>query len=223
VGPSTESGQLHGDDGLRPGGFDPRHDPPEPRSWGRGSRAPVSRVTNVLGEQGEQLRRTPIEGPIPYLYLDAAFLDAHWARTVENVWALVAYRVDGTGHRRRHQVPEALRCLEKGFAASTQFYAFAREHWVRIRSTNGLERLYGGVKRRTRSIGAFPDRDSAVRLVTAVALETAHVWADRRCLDMSLLKAEQPTATAPRLPAPPPPPRSSPSPRRSPRVGCPSS
>lgn len=264
------------------------------------SRSTVSRVTKVLGEQVEQLRRTPIEGPIPYLYLDATFLDARWARTVENVSALVAYGVDATGHRRLlavtlgaeeseqswtelltqvcdrglsgvqlviaddhrglanavrrqvpearrqrctvhlernvltkvpqrlrarvakqlrvifeapgltearkrlhdfaqglgHQVPEALRCLEEGFAAATQFYAFPREHWVRIRSTNGLERLHGEVKRRTRSIGAFPDRDSALRLVTAVALETAHVWADRRYLDMSLLKAEQPTVVA---------------------------
>jgi putative transposase len=264
------------------------------------SRSTVSRVTKVLAEQVEQLRRTPIEGAIPYLYLDATFLDARWARAVENVSALVAYGVDGTGHRRllavtlgaeeseqswtelltqvcdrglsgvqlviaddhrglanavrRHlpevrrqrctvhlernvltkvpqrlrarvakqlrgifdapaapearkrlhdfaqglgrQVPEALRCLEDGFAAATQFYAFPCEHWARIRSTNGLERLHGEVKRRTRSIGAFPDRDSALRLVTAVALETAHVWADRRYLDMSLLKTEQPKVVA---------------------------
>jgi transposase-like protein len=264
------------------------------------SRSTVSRVTKVLGEQVEQLRRAPIEGPIPYLYLDATFLDARWARTVENVSALVAYGVDGTGHRRllavtlgteeseqswaelltqvcdrglsgvqlviadghrglanavrRHlpearrqrctvhlernvlakvpqrlrgriakqlraifdapavaearkklhdfaqglgrQVPEALGCLEEGFAAATQFYVFPREHWARIRSTNGLERLHGEVKRRTRSIGAFPDRDSALRLVTAVALETAHVWADRRYLDMSLLKVEPPKVVA---------------------------
>jgi putative transposase len=264
------------------------------------SRSTVSRVTKVLSEQVEQLRRAPIEGPIPYLYLDATFLDARWARAVENVSALVAYGVDGTGHRRllavtlgaeeseqswaelltqvcerglsgvqlviaddhrglanavrRHlpevrrqrctvhlernvltkvpqrlrarvakqlrgifdapaaadarkrlhdfaqglgrHVPEALRCLEDGFAAATQFYVFPCEHWARIRSTNGLERLHGEVKRRTRSIGAFPDRDSALRLVTAVAIETAHVWADRRYLDMSLLKAEQPKVVA---------------------------
>ncbi len=59
---------------------------------------------------------------------------------------------------------------------------------MRIRSTNGLERLHGEIKRRTRSVGAFPDRQSALRLVTAVALETTQVWGDRRYLDMSLLK-----------------------------------
>jgi putative transposase len=256
------------------------------------SRSTVSRATKVLEERVEALRRAPIEEPIPYLYLDATFLDARWARSVENVSALVAYGVDSRGHRRllgisigteeseqswaellgqlcerglsgvelviadehrglanavrRHlpearrqrcivhlernvltkapqrlrarvakqlrlifdaasaadakrrlgefasglgrQVPEALRCLEQGFDAATQFYAFPKEHWVRIRSTNGLERLHGEIKRRIRSVGAFPDRQSALRLVTAVALETTQVWSDRRYLDMSLLK-----------------------------------
>jgi transposase-like protein len=63
--------------------------------------------------------------------------------------------------------------------------AFPMEHWIRIRSTNGLERLNGEIKRRIRSVGAFPDRDSALRLITAVALETTRVWSDRRYLDMS--------------------------------------
>lgn len=256
------------------------------------SRSAVSRATKVLEEQVEALRRSPIDEPVPYLYLDATFLDARWARSVENVSALVAYGVDSSGHRRllgvsvgaeeseeswselldqlcerglsgvqlviadehrglanavrrllpeakrqrcavhlernvltkvphrlrarvakqlRHifdapsladakqrlrefasalgrQVPEALRCLEDGFAAATQFYAFPKEHWVRIRSTNGLERLHGEIKRRIRSVGAFPDRQSALRLVTAVALEKTQVWSDRRYLDMSLLK-----------------------------------
>ena len=256
------------------------------------SRSTVSRVTKVLGEQVEALRREPIQGPVPYLYLDATFLDARWARKVENVAALVAYGVTMDGHRRllgvsigaeeseaswaellgqlverglsgvqlviadehrglllavrrllpeaKHQrctvhlernvltkvpqrlrgrvaaqlrtlfeapnqvearkrlrafaaglgqqVPEALHCLEAGFAAATQFFAFPEEHWIRIRSTNGLERLHGEVKRRTRSVGAFPDRDSALRLITAVALQATRIWADRRYLDMSLLK-----------------------------------
>ncbi len=47
------------------------------------------------------------------------------------------------------------------FVAAPQFYEFPEEHWVRIRSTNGLERLHGEIKRRIRSMGAFPDRQSA--------------------------------------------------------------
>jgi putative transposase len=259
------------------------------------SRSTVSRVTKSLNEKVEELRRAPIPGTIPYLFLDATFLDARWARKVENVSALVAYGIGLDGKRQllavtigaeesedswsellaqlverglsgvqlvvadahaglakavRHhlpevalqrctvhllrnvlakapqrlrgrlarevskafdapskaearrrvesikaglgkQVPEAIACLENGFEAATQFYAFPKEHWHRIRSTNGLERLHGEVKRRTRAVGAFPDRSSALRLVTAVALQVTAIWTDRRYLDMSLLTTEE--------------------------------
>ncbi len=39
--------------------------------------------------------------------------------------------------------------------------------------------------------GAFPDRASALRLVTAVALNVTAIWTDRRYLDMSLLRAKE--------------------------------
>src|SRR5262249_40326141 len=84
-------------------------------------------------------------------------------------------------------VPEAVACLEGRFSAATQFYAFPKAHWLRIRSTNGLERLNGEIKRRIRSAGAFPDRHSALRLVTAVALRVTTGWTARRYLEMSLL------------------------------------
>ncbi len=58
----------------------------------RVSRSTVSRVVERLDEQVAALRRAPIEGEHPYLYLDATFLDARWARKVENVSALVAKR-----------------------------------------------------------------------------------------------------------------------------------
>jgi transposase-like protein len=85
------------------------------------------------------------------------------------------------------QFPEAVACLERGFADGTQYFAFPEEHWVRIRSTNGLERLHGEIKRRTRAIGAFPDRASALRLITAVAMQATSIWRDRIYLDMTLL------------------------------------
>jgi transposase-like protein len=49
------------------------------------SRSTVSRAAKTLGLKVEDLRKAPIEGPIPYLFLDATFLDARWAREVENV------------------------------------------------------------------------------------------------------------------------------------------
>jgi transposase-like protein len=62
-------------------------------------RSTVSRVTSRLQEQVDGLGRAPIETPIRYLYIDATFVDARWARNVENVSALVAYGVRTDGHR----------------------------------------------------------------------------------------------------------------------------
>jgi hypothetical protein len=39
-------------------------------------------------------------------------------------------------------------------------------------------------------VGAFPDRASALRLITAVALKVTAIWSARRYLDLSLM--EQP-------------------------------
>ena len=60
-------------------------------------RSTVSRVTRRLEDEVESLRHAPITEPIAYLYLDATFVDARWARTVENVSALVAYGIGTDG------------------------------------------------------------------------------------------------------------------------------
>lgn len=254
------------------------------------TRSSVSRITKRLEEQVEELRQAKITDPITYLYLDATFLDARWARKVENVSALVAYGIGpsgkrqllavtvgaqeseeswaellqqlvdrgisgvrlviGDGHaglwkavrrllpevqeqrctvhllrnvqakapkrlrarvarevsrilnapslaeakkRKRafeeglgREVPEAAACLEATFAKATTYYSFSEKHWRRIRSTNGLERLHGEIKRRIKKVGAFPDRASALRLITAVAMQVTAIWSDRRYLDMSV-------------------------------------
>jgi transposase-like protein len=83
------------------------------------------------------------------------------------------------------QLPEATEVLTAGFAAATRFFAFPKAHWKRIRSTNGLERLNREIRRRTDSVGAFTDRASALRLVTATALNATDIWKAREYLDMS--------------------------------------
>ena len=65
----------------------------------RVGRSTVSRVAKRLDDAVESLRNQPIEGAHPYLYLDSTFLDARWARKVENVSALVAYAVGPDDHR----------------------------------------------------------------------------------------------------------------------------
>jgi len=108
------------------------------------------------------------------------------ARLAREVWRIFEAPSKAEARKRMEQlqaglgkqVPEAMACLANGFEAATQFYAFPKEHWHSIRSTNGLERLHGEIKRRTNAVGAFPDRASALRLVTAVALNVTAIWTD---------------------------------------------
>ena len=75
------------------------------------------------------------------------------------------------------------------------FTAFPQAHWRKIWSTNPLERVNGGIKRRTNVVGIFPNDASVLRLVTAVIVETHDEWAvaERRYLSedsMAKLYAE---------------------------------
>ena len=63
-------------------------------------RSTVSRVTQRLAESVEELRSARITERFPYLFLDATFINARWARAVENVSVLVAYGVGDDGKRR---------------------------------------------------------------------------------------------------------------------------
>ena len=67
--------------------------------------------------------------------------------------------------------------------------AFPESHRRRIRTTNGLERLNQEIKRRTRVVRIFPNRESCLRLVTALAVEVSEEWVTgRRYLDMEELR-----------------------------------
>ncbi len=89
------------------------------------------------------------------------------------------------------ELPEAIRCLQNGFDAATQFYKFPKAHHRRIHTTNTLERLNGELKRRSRAVGQFPDRQSALRLLGTIAIQVAAKWANRRYLDITLMRKEE--------------------------------
>jgi putative transposase len=67
--------------------------------------------------------------------------------------------------------------------------AFPESHRRRIRTTNGLERFNQEIKRRTRVVRIFPNRQACLRLVTALAVEQSEEWiTGRRYLDMRELE-----------------------------------
>ncbi|HSK82559.1 MAG TPA: transposase [Rubrobacter sp.] len=81
-------------------------------------------------------------------------------------------------HLEEH-IEECLTCL----------LAFPESHRRRIRTTNSLERLNQEIKRRTRVVRIFPNRESCLRLVSALAVEVSEEWVTgRRYLDMEELR-----------------------------------
>ena len=79
--------------------------------------------------------------------------------------------------------------LQAGLDAALSYLGFPSSHHRLIRSTNGLERLFEEVKRRTRVVRIFPNETSACNLSTAVALRASDDWALRRYLDMEPYRA----------------------------------
>ena len=54
--------------------------------------------------------------------------------------------------------------------------AFPKDHWKKIRTTNGLERINKELKRRSRVVGAFPNDASLLRLGGAIPMDTNEEW-----------------------------------------------
>jgi putative transposase len=69
--------------------------------------------------------------------------------------------------------------IEEHIEECLTYLAFPETHRRRIRTTNGLERLNQEIKRRTRVVRIFPNRESCLRLVTALAVEQSEEWVNR--------------------------------------------
>lgn len=59
--------------------------------------------------------------------------------------------------------------LQEGFT----FFNFPTNHWIKIRTSNVVERLNREIKRRTSVVGIFPNVASCERLISAILLEVS--------------------------------------------------
>jgi putative transposase len=138
-------------------------------------RCQVHYARNLLGMVGHGRRKELSEGlrgvfaaPSREVALRlASELAAHWRGSHPRV----------AEHLEEH-IEECLTCL-----------SFPESHRRRIRTTNGLERLNQEIKRRTRVVRIFPNREACLRLVSALAVEQSEEWlTGRRYLDMEELR-----------------------------------
>jgi putative transposase len=88
----------------------------------------------------------------------------------------------GVAEHVEEHIEECLTCL-----------AFPESHRRRIRTTNSLERFNQELKRRTRVVRIFPNREACLRLVSALAVEQSEEWlTGRSYLDMGDLAERRP-------------------------------
>jgi putative transposase len=82
--------------------------------------------------------------------------------------------------------------LEAAAPEITAHMEFPRKLWKRIRSNNLLERFNRELRRRERVVGIFPNKKSALRLISALAAEKDDEWRSaKRYLDPELLEKIQ--------------------------------
>ncbi len=144
-------------------------------SW---QRCQVRYARNFLGMVGHTRRKELSEGLRGVFAAPSREVALRLASEMAARWRMSHPRV--AEHLEEH-IEECLSCL-----------AFPESHRRRIRTTNGLERLNQEIKRRTRVVRIFPNREACLRLVTALAVEQSEEWlTGRRYLDMRELEEQR--------------------------------
>ena len=91
---------------------------------------------------------------------------------------------------REMKLPEAAKKVENAAEETLCYMDFPREHWLKIRSNNAIERLNREIRRRTRVVGAFPDGNSALMLVCArLRYIESSQWGCKKYMSMKHLEA----------------------------------
>ena len=79
--------------------------------------------------------------------------------------------------------------VEENIDETLTFYRLPRQHHKHLKSTNMLERLNEEIRRRTQVVRIFPNGESCLRLVRALAVETHENWLEQhRYLNMDDLR-----------------------------------
>lgn len=85
--------------------------------------------------------------------------------------------------------PKLCDWVEENIEETFAFYRLPRAHHKHLKSTNMLERLNQEIKRRTHVVRIFPNDESCLRLVRALAVEIHEEWIEgTRYLNMELLR-----------------------------------
>jgi putative transposase len=74
---------------------------------------------------------------------------------------------------------DAVHCLEKDLDNMLNFFDCPEEHWIKIRTTNVIERSFREVRRRTRTMSCFTNEASCDRIMYAIFNHLNNHWKER--------------------------------------------
>lgn len=72
--------------------------------------------------------------------------------------------------------PKAVKCLEKDLDELLHFYSCPKEIWIKVRTTNVIERAFREVRKRTRPMSCFNSVQSIERIVFAMLSHLNEQW-----------------------------------------------
>ena len=80
----------------------------------------------------------------------------------------------------RSKVPKAVHCLEKDIEDMLVFFDQDKKLWIKLRTTNVIERLFKELRKRTRPMSLFANKESCNRILYALFTKYNKKWEDRR-------------------------------------------
>ena len=120
------------------------------------------RLQNILGKAPKEAHQQ----------LKAMILDAYHADTYDDGLRQARQVIE----RFRDRFPAAMACLEEDLEACLQVLRLPEVHRRRMRTSNGLERLFGENRRRVKVIPHFFDEKAGMKLVYATMVAVSQNW-----------------------------------------------
>ena len=125
-------------------------------------RCVVHKIRNVVGKCPKTLR-----GIIP-----AEFKQMFYATNEEQARELF----NEFKKRWNVKLPQMVEYIEKDLEQLLAFYKFPYQHWVKIRSTNVIERAFKEFRRRVKVMETFPNEASCLRIMFSLAKMLNENW-----------------------------------------------
>ena len=79
----------------------------------------------------------------------------------------------------KRKASNAVHCLEKDLEELLNFFDTPKNHWIRVRTTNVIERSFREVRRRTRVFSCFSNKQSCERIIYAIITYLNNKWKER--------------------------------------------